>query len=434
MWFQQYVHLGPCNEILPGILTNRQNLQGMLKSIIRGAGKVAVGTAVGQAVILLSTPFLARQYSPAEFGSLALLLTVSNIATALACIRYDLSVSTASKAEVSSLFWVAILSAAVSSFVVIVAIGMAGILQNSAWSSPFDNILLVGSCVLFVGIQQAVIGIMTHERSYAGLGALRFGQGGMFAVLAIFPSIGLLFAHAASFLVAVPFAVRRLVGIRVSVVEIGQAAYSRRDFPLVSLPGAVLDVIGYSACVWIMVYFYGATETGQFSQIQRIVGAPLMLLGMSVGQVLLRTSADAIEDRDYLTELFRKICFVVGLFGVVSIAILSIVGEPLLHWLIGSQWRVDVEFIVPIAIAVTIRACVSPLSALLISLRRFDLALRWQFTYFVSSVTVLTMSAIKFDFEKFIIVYAIHEIFLYALYLMLIAKAIRNVKCAESLV
>ena len=432
MWFQQYVHLGPCNEILPGIVTNRQNLQGMLNSIIRGGGKVAVGTAVGQAVILLSTPFLARQYSPAEFGSLALLLTVSNIATALACIRYDLSVSTASKAEVSSLFWVAILSAAVSSFVVIVAIGMAGILQNSAWSSPFDNILLVGSCVLFVGIQQAVIGIMTHERSYAGLGALRFGQGGMFAVLAIFPSIGLLFAHAASFLVAVPVAVRRLVGIRVSVVEIGQAAYSRRDFPLVSLPGAVLDVIGYSACVWIMVYFYGATETGQFSQIQRIVGAPLMLLGMSVGQVLLRTSADAIEDRDYLTELFRKICFVAGLFGVVSIAILSIVGEPLLHWLIGSQWRVDVEFIVPIAIAVTIRACVSPLSALLISLRRFDLALRWQFTYFVSSVTVLTMSAIKFDFEKFIIVYAIHEIFLYALYLMLIAKAIRSVKCAES--
>jgi len=365
----------------------------MLKSTFRGAGKLAVGTAIGQAIILLATPFLARQYSPAEFGSLAILMTVSNIATALACIRYDLSVSIASKGEVSSLFLIAIFAAAFSSFAVMLSIGSAGIFKSSVWPSPFNNILIVGLCVLLVGIQQAEIGFMTHERSYASLGALRFGQGGIFVALAIFPSIGLLFAHVASFFVAVPFAVSRLVGIRVSAAEIGQAAYNRRDFPLVSLPGAVLDVIGYSACVWIMVYFYGAAETGQFSQIQRIVGAPLMLLGMSVGQVLLRTGADAIEDRDYLIKLFRKICFIVALLGVLSVVILSIVGEPLLHWLIGSQWRVDVEFIVPIAIAVTIRACVSPLSALLISLRRFDLALRWQVTYFVSSVTVLTIGA-----------------------------------------
>ena len=56
----------------------------MITRLFRGAGAVAAGTAAGQGTVLFITPLLARQYSPSEFGSLALLLTVSNIATALA--------------------------------------------------------------------------------------------------------------------------------------------------------------------------------------------------------------------------------------------------------------------------------------------------------------------------------------------------------------
>lgn len=404
----------------------------MLKSIFQGAGKVALGTAAGQGIVLLVTPFLARQYSPAEFGSLALLLTVSNISTALACGRFDLSLPTADKGEESSLFLVAVLAAVVSSFTLMAAFGVADSVLGSVWPSPFDNALLVGFCVFFVGVQQAVIGAMTHDRNYTGVGVVRLGQGGIFAVLASFPPVGLLFAHVLSFTVAVPYAVRRLFGMRISAVDVGRAASDRRDFPLLSLPGAIFDVVGYSTCVWIMVYFYGAAEGGQYSQIQRIVGAPLMLLGMSIGQVLMRTSVDAIDDRNGLSTLFRHVRNLAMFLGLSLVAVVAIVGEPFLHWLVGPQWRVDTGFIVPIAIAVTVRACVSPLSTLLVPLRRFDLALRWQITYFVSSALILTLAAINLSFEKFVYVYAIQELILYGLYLKLIAKAIGDVKCAAS--
>lgn len=393
---------------------------------------MALGTAAGQGIILLATPILARIYSPKEFGSLAILLTVSNIATALACFRYDLSLPNADEGEESSLFFVAIFASALCSFVVMFALGVSGIFSSVDWPSPFDNIFIIGLCVFFVGTQQAVIGLMTHDRNYGGVGAVRFCQGGVFAALATFPTIGLLFAHVFSFLISVPFVLRRLFCFRISIRQLVQSAYNRRDFPLNSLPGAVLDVLGYSTCVWIIVYFFGTPEAGQYAQIQRIVGAPLMLLGMSVGQVLLRSSVDSISSPENLYRLFRFVGFFALLLGLLVVAVIAIVGEPLLHLFLGSQWRVDTAFIVPITLAVTVRACVSPLSMLLVSLRRFDLALRWQFTYFLSSVSVFTFAATSLNFGNFVIVYAIHEIILYCLYLMLIAKAIRNVKCAVS--
>jgi O-antigen/teichoic acid export membrane protein len=118
------------------------------------------------------------------------------------------------------------------------------------------------------------------------------------------------------------------------------------------------------------------------------------------------------------------------LLGFLFIIVIALIGEPLFHWLLGPKWRVESAFIVPIAIAVAVRACVSPLSSLLISLDRFDLALRWQVIYFLSSIFVLTIAAINLSFEYFVMVYAIHEIILYSLYLALISNAVRNVKCA----
>ena len=403
----------------------------MFRSIARGAGVVAVGTAAGQGIVLAATPWLARQHTPAEFGALALLLTVSNIATAVACARYDLALPAASDAEAPRLLRVAVVVASIVAAGVLVVLSI-GALAGANWPSPFDAAWLVTLCVLFVGLQQAIIGAATRERCYSGIGAIRFGQGGLFALLASIPGIGLAAAHVISFTISLPAALRSLVGSHCNWRSVAHAAHERRDFPLLSLPGAVLDVAGYSACVWILVHFFGADEAGQYSQIQRIIGAPLMLVGMSAGQVLLRASVEAASDSVAMSALFCRLGLLLASLGLVLVVAVALVGEPLLHSLLGPQWRVDTAFVVPITIAVTARACVSPLSTLLITMRRFDLALRWQAAYFVSSIVVLALAAAHFNLGSFVLVYAVHELLLYSLYFLLIAKAIRSLPCAAS--
>jgi O-antigen/teichoic acid export membrane protein len=133
-----------------------------------------------------------------------------------------------------------------------------------------------------------------------------------------------------------------------------------------------------------------------------------------------------------MVSLMRNLCIFVGIVALILVSAVVLVGEPFLEWLLGDQWRVDASFVVPITVAVTVRACVSPISTLLISMRRFDIALIWQIIYFVSSVVVLSLAASNLDINGFVLVYAVHETVLYSIYVLFIAKAIRSLPCAAS--
>ncbi len=390
-----------------------------------------MGTLLGQGLVLLTTPWLARQYTPEDFGTLALLLTVTNLSTAVACARYDLALPSSSDDDVVPILHMACLVASIFAGIYILFLGIVSVVDSGPpLTSPFNNPWLIGASIFLVGMQQLAIGIQTRERRYEGIGALRFGQAGLFVLLAAISSVGLCFAHAISYAIALPAVIKRLVTSPVRFKNVLRVARERKDFPLLSMPGAVLDVVGYSACIWIIVHFYGAHDAGQYSQIQRLVGAPLMLLGMSIGPILLRVGADATMDPKIIHLLIRQLSLIIFPAGLAVVAAIALVGEPLLRWMLGEQWRVEAAFVVPITVAVTVRACVSPLSAILISLRRFDLALGWQITYFLSSLGVLSISARYLNFSDFVLVYAAHEFLLYSIYLSLIARAVRKSSCA----
>ena len=404
----------------------------MLKQLARGAGIVALGTLLGQGAILIATPWLARLYTPAEFGALALIMSVANVAMTGACFRYDLALPAAKGHYARPLLIVAIACALCAALGVFCANAVILTLSLGRLRVPFDTPGVVALCVLLTGIQQAVIGWATRARAFGRIAGLRAAQGVSFSALAAVPHVGLVLAHVLSFAVAIP-ALRRVNHAQLTEgVGLLETARRYREFPLVSLPGALLDVVGYSACIWVVSSSYGASGAGQFAQIQRIVGAPLMLAGMSLGQVLLRHSADVMAESGQLNELFSRLLKVLGLLGLAVLLVIAAIGEPVLHWVLGTQWRADVLFITPIALAVTVRACVSPLSTILVTLRRFDLALRWQAAYFLSASTLLWLATSHLTIEGFVIFYAVHECLFYLGYLLLVNSAIRSWSCAES--
>lgn len=398
---------------------------------MRGASAVGIGTATGHGIILASTPWLASIYTPAEFGYLALLTSISNGAVSAACGRYDLALPAASKGEVPPLYQTAISVAVLFSLLSLFTFWLIDFAFSPSWFEK-QSILLVSTCILLVGIQQATIGVFTHDRRYSGIGLIRFAQGTGFVALASFTQVGLLAAHCFSFIWTLPAALRYLAkwwSPRASMVN---AAKKHRDFPTLGLPGALLDVLGYSSCIWVVTYFYGATDTGHYSQIQRIIGAPMMLLAISFGQVLLRTNADHINNPDEIRKLLHKVLLIMTLIGATVIFAVALSGETMLQWILGPEWRTESSFTVPIAFAVCARACISPLSIVFITLRRFHTVLKWQTTYFCSSILLLSLIAANFKISFFVIAYAVHEALLYSLYYFLIRKTIRQLPCAPS--
>ena len=105
--------------------------------------------------------------------------------------------------------------------------------------------------------------------------------------------IGLVAAVPVSFATAAALAFKRAG--HATLRDVVAAARRYRSFPLLSLPGALFDVLACSAAVFVISTGYGMRELGQFSQIQRFLGAPLLLVSASLFQVFLRQSADRYQ-------------------------------------------------------------------------------------------------------------------------------------------
>jgi O-antigen/teichoic acid export membrane protein len=397
----------------------------MLRRLIGHASSVAIGTAIGQGLIVLVTPYLARHYSPAEFGALALLITVSNISVGVACLRYDLAIPSAETIDVPGL----LVSAQVSALTVALLAGAALLLLPEAnlarhLAALAPHPVILAACFFLVGFYQATNAWFLQRAEFRKAAALRASQGAFFSLLAVMPGLGLLWAHVLSFGGGLLSLKSSLASKRKGQTTWRAAARRYRKFPLLSMPGALLDVCGYSVCVWVIATYYGQATAGNYSQVQRLTGAPLMLLSISVGQILLKMTAEMAVDLGALRSFFVKFLKLSAALSAVTLMLVWLFGEPVLHSWLGPQWIVDRRFVTLVAVAVFVRASVSPLSTVLVTLHRLGWALTWQALYFCSALVLMPLVASRVNFGSFILFYAGHECVLYGIYVAIIYRAI----------
>lgn len=397
----------------------------MILKLLQRAGWVTAGNIVGQAVVLVATLWLARMYTPADFGLFAIVLVISNISVALATLRFDIAIPAASDEDAQGLTLLALVAVLASAALMTVALWSAN--RATLVSLPLveSSAPLVFVTILTSGAFQTLTARLVREERFKAVGLLRGAQGLTFVALASVPAVGLLWAQALSLLwglAVIPAAVSAARSFSAARI----AAILRRQWklPLFSLPGAALDVLGYSMVIWVLVTIYGPSDAGTYSQLQRLLGGPLMLISMSLGQVLLRQTVDHAGDPLALRSLLSKV--LTGLGGLMLLAVLAvaIAGSAVLEIALGDQWEVSPVTAVLITIAVGVRACVSPLSSALITLRRFGVGLLWQAIYFGSAITLFPLAASRLDFHDFVAFYALHEAVLYTLYLALIWRAV----------
>lgn len=387
-----------------------------------------MGTAVGQGAVVLATPLLSRLYSPAEFGALAVLLTVGNISMALACLRYDLAVPSAGEEEVRGLMAVSVGACLVLAALTMLTLAVipGGWQLGAVLETMVKHPWLIGVCVFAVGIFQATNAYLLRQGDFRGAGFQRASQGILFVALAAIPAIGVLWGYALSFLVAGWRCWRLFARPAVNAMSWREAAAKYRQLPMLSLPGAVLDVVGYSLCIWIVVSHYGQASTGVYSQVQRLIGAPMMLASISLGQIMLRHTGEIRNDKPAIRHLVGRLMMLMGVALLVMLPVVWFIGADILRFFLGPGWSIDRQLVVSVTFAVAVRACVSPLSTVLVSLRRFDMALAWQVLYFCSAVTVLPWLASRLELNWYASAYAVHEAVLYGIYLIIILVTLRK--------
>jgi O-antigen/teichoic acid export membrane protein len=284
----------------------------------------------------------------------------------------------------------------------ILALFDASALAPVAWLLPVAQ--LAG------GVMLAFTGLAVRQRDYASMASSRVGQNATMVGAQI--AAGAAGAGPAGLLCGdvlgraaggIALAVRGLRGLRHTLMtttrhRLRAAASRYRRFPLIGVWPSLLNALGLQVPMLLVIALYGAEVGGLFAFGQRLIGAPVALLVISVGDVFFgEASRRAREEpatlRGLARSTFRQLVRVALPLAVVAVPASLLVGP-----MFGEQWQEAGVYLAILVPMYTVQVVTSPFGGMLAVVERQDLWLvRELIRVGLISLAVVAAAALDLD-------------------------------------
>lgn len=398
----------------------------------------AIGIGAGQLILLLSTPFLARIYSPSEFGSYAALIASSSLLATVATLRFDAALPAVTNQDVKPLFQISIFLPFIISLCALIAFSMTDVVDEKLASLVVVPISWIATVGALLGATNVCQSWYTRSGNFSNVAAIKILQPIIFSLIAFSAVAGLegalIFSWLFVLLVAL-FGCRKAL-LNIDIKLIGKALKNSRHYPLLSVPMALLDTLSLAIPIFFIISEFGESSGGNYSQVQRLLAAPLIMLGIAVGQVFFKYAGDLYRSGQSFEPLLRRI--VLSLFGsgFFVLIVTYVFGEQLISFLLGDGWRNDLKFLILTILPVIFRMIVSPISNVFLITNNLKILSLWQTLYFAVTVSVLVLAKNRFDFEEYLLALCISEFIMYCIYLMFaifVTRASRQISASNTI-
>lgn len=369
---------------------------------------IAGGTAVGQGIVALATPFLTRMYTPEHFGHQSIFLSMVSILTSVVAMRYEVAITLPEDEGVAANLLVLCLG---------VVVGMGALVSVGTWFFGSRLLVLTKAPGLTVYLPWllplAVIGAggfqvfsfwAMRKRDPARLARMKVYQGcTQVAVQAGFPlvhpgSLGLLIGSALGYCGGVGTLARAVWKgekeqfKRVTLVGMKEAAVRYRRFPMVGSISALLNFTGVFLPPILISGLFDPIFAGQFALSQRVTAIPLALVGQAVSQVYIGEASTVIrthpEDLEGLVRATIRRLVQLGILPVLAIAALGPFG---FGWIFGAAWKRAGWIGLWLAPMYLLQFVAVPISQTMNMLELQDRQLAWDFCRLIAVVAALVI-------------------------------------------
>jgi O-antigen/teichoic acid export membrane protein len=353
--------------------------------------QVAGGTALGQGLLVASSPLLTRLYTPADFGVLAVYLSLVSVLVVVASLRLENALpipaddGSAVNLLAACLLFLALTTAFSS---LLIWLLRAELLRWMGEPGLGPYLWLVPVSIFGAGLYQIFNCWAIRKQGFRRIARTKVTQSLTQILVQVAAGLwspgplGLLVGDAigrtnGSRTLAMldwrkDWADLRLVGWR----DMWTVTVRYRAFPLISSGAALMNAINLRLPSLLLAIYYGPAVAGCFILAQRVFGVPSAVIGDSVSQVYFGEFAKlANDDSKAMMTLFRGTVRRMFLLGLPLIVLGSVAGYFLFPLIFGRAWKDAGAFLLalsPMALAQFAGACVgSTLSVL----ERQDLAL-----------------------------------------------------------
>lgn len=394
------------------------------------------GSTIAQAVPLAIMPILTRIYSPEDFGLLALYIAILSVVSVAATGRYELSIMLPEKDEDARILLQAsaFIAFTLGMILFVLLFFFAEYLASFLGNPDIKKWLyLVPFTVSMTGLYQALTYWSNRQKRFKDTAVSRVNQSlsqGFFQAvfsfskqsggLIIGQTIGVFFG--CLYLLLKKRNYKRLI-TKVNIKKTLLQLRRYRDFPKYSIGGALCDNAAIQMPILILTKYYSSAVTGMFSLTFRVLSIPSILISSALSQVLFQKIVEINNTRPRELYSFTiKVFFSLLIVFLPVIPLMWFLGEDIFSFVFGEEWKVAGEYAGYLTIAVAVRFCISPLSAIMTLNSNLKKGVIWQVLYLIT-ITITLLIGSRLNIEGFIKLFVIHEVILYLLYFILILKS-----------
>ena len=327
----------------------------LLKSeFIKNAATLATGTLIAQAIPVLISPILTRIYSPAEFGSFALFLSISAVLTTIVNGKYEMAIVlpksdndalqlTKLAASIGVLISLIVLLIVVLFNSQIVQLLNANEIKYWLYGIPLV-ILIVGiyNVLNFYNIRNKkyvevsksnVTKSISLVLSQISLGFMGLGSSGLI--------IGQFISYFSGNFVLLK-TIRPKFEYLKSVLfdDLIKIAKRYKKFPLFSLPGNLINSMTLNGTPMLISGIFGVSILGFYSLAIRLLGSPTSIIGNSLGQVYFQQASKVKAGGGSISKLFLRTLYTLSIISVSIFSVLYFIVEPLFTFIFGEDWAI----------------------------------------------------------------------------------------------
>jgi O-antigen/teichoic acid export membrane protein len=364
--------------------------------LLKSALPLILGGGLGQVLNLLITPVLTRYYTSADFGQWALFLSISAVIITSSAFRYDVSILLP-KSKVSSLLLSVI---SLKHVFLTTVISIVFCLFYTMVVDALEIIYLFLPVSIFVGgVNLILTANLNYQKKFKKLAIAKLFQT-LFTI-----SFNVIFIYVTSFedgafLLVFSTIIGQFVclvmqmrGLDLSfkmTCRLLKTNYSAKlvkknyDFALFSLPEVIIGSLLQGLPIYALTLYFTSDIAGQYSLAQRVLLAPVAIIGTSLSQVYFKHFSEMMaHGKNLYSELIQLWCWTFTL-GLVPTIILTLYAQSIFPWLFGSSWQ---------------------FSGVIISILAFPTLIRFVFTVGSSSHVVLRLQHYSLSFAVIVLLF-----------------------------
>ena len=205
--------------------------------------------------------------------------------------------------------------------------------------------------------------------------------------------------------------------------EIWLSILKFKTFPLLNASTSLFNGL-FS---WLPIYFitikYNFELLGLYFLVNRLISAPLSLVGASLSPLILKESANLLLQKKNLLSYVFKIIFILTISSIFIGIVMYFGSIFFIRFALSNEWAASQSYIIYLLPLALVKFITSTPSTIFESTHRNDLLAIWKISSFIISFLTFSYFITKLSFNEFLVCILIVEtlIYLYQMSLIIVA-------------